>query len=262
MDDDMFQKICEELDTCQEIISTILGEHITVVEVVPQDSIMNLQGRSVRLDCLCRLDDGTYVNVEVQKSDNDDHQMRVRYHAALIAANKTPKSTHFKDVAKIIVIYITRFDIFEGGLPIYHVSRMIDELGVRADNGFSEIYVNTVAKNHDNELNSNVSDLMALFTDRETLNPEKFPKFSNRKNQFINTEKGVFEMCEKVEKAFEQVIRQREMNNLFGYVQKGGMSVPFAAREVNMTPTEFRNQMILNGYTVPVRGRRTAQKEN
>lgn len=53
-DDVMFQKICENKATCQEIISTVLGEPVRVLEVVPQDSIGNLQGRSVRLDCLCR----------------------------------------------------------------------------------------------------------------------------------------------------------------------------------------------------------------
>ena len=53
-DDVMFQKICENKATCQEIISTVLWEPVRVLEVVPQDSIGNLQGRSVRLDCLCR----------------------------------------------------------------------------------------------------------------------------------------------------------------------------------------------------------------
>ena len=68
-DDAMFQKMCEDIATCQEMISTFLEDDVTVIDVVPQDSIMNLQGRSVRLDCLCQLSDGTYVVVEVQKAD-------------------------------------------------------------------------------------------------------------------------------------------------------------------------------------------------
>lgn len=66
MDDVLFQKICESKETCQEIISAILGEKVEVIQVISQDSIGNLQGRSVRLDCLCRLNNGVYVNVEVQ----------------------------------------------------------------------------------------------------------------------------------------------------------------------------------------------------
>ena len=48
IDDVMFQKIYEDINVCQELISTILGEPVTVISVTPQDSIMNLQGRSVR----------------------------------------------------------------------------------------------------------------------------------------------------------------------------------------------------------------------
>ncbi|MBQ6482303.1 MAG: PD-(D/E)XK nuclease family transposase, partial [Anaerolineaceae bacterium] len=105
IDDAMFQKICENKATIQEIISTILNQNVKVISVIPQDSIGNLQGRSIRLDCLCILENGTYVNVEVQKSDDDDHEERVRYNASVITANRTPKGVKFKDITQVIVIY-------------------------------------------------------------------------------------------------------------------------------------------------------------
>ena len=199
IDDVMFQKICESKATCQEIISTVLGEPVKVLEVVPQDSIGNLQGRSVRLDCLCRLKGCVYVNVEVQKANNDDHETRVRYNASVITANKTPKSAKFKDVARVIVVYITKFDIFRSGFPIYHVDRVVRETKEVRSDGFAEIYVNAAVKKYDDALNANVSDLMKLFVDRETFNSEKFPEFSKRKNTFVNTEKGKAKMSEFME---------------------------------------------------------------
>ena len=253
MDDVMFQKMCEEKATCQEIISTILDKDVIVLDVIPQDFIMNLQGRSVRLDCLCKLKTGKFVNVEVQKSDDDDHEARVRYNAPVVTANETPKSIKFKDVAQVIVIFISKFDIFSGGLPIYHINRFVRELGTRAENGFTEIYVNSAVKKYDTDLNGNVSDLMDLFTDRESFNYEKFPVFSKRKNMFTNTEKGAIEMCEKV----DQLVKARELNNLFLYAQDGDMSVSRAARRANVTPKEFKIMMQKNGYTVPQR--RTAK---
>ena len=42
IDDAMFQKMCEEEATCQEIITTILDEPVKVISVVPQNSIGNL----------------------------------------------------------------------------------------------------------------------------------------------------------------------------------------------------------------------------
>lgn len=172
MDDVLFQKICEDKAVCQEMITAILGQKLTVEEVIPQDAMMNLQGRSVRLDCLCKLPDGVFVNVEVQKSDDDDHEARVWYNASVITANETPKSVKFRDVARVIVIFITRFDIFKGNLPIYHIDRVVRELNQLRNGKFSEIYVNAAAKNHDTDLNRSVSDLMDLFTDRETYNYE------------------------------------------------------------------------------------------
>lgn len=252
IDDAMLQKICEDIATCQEIISTILGEQVKVIRVIPQDSIGNLKGRSVRLDCLCQLENGVFVNVEVQKRDDDDHQARVRYNAAIIAANETPKGVRFEDVARIIVIYISKFDIYKSGLPIYHVDRMIRETGQKPENGFDEIYVNATAKKYDTELNRNVSDLMDLFMDRETLNVEKFPAFSRQKNAFTNTEKGEIAMCEKVQKEFERM----ELFRLFGYVQRGSMKLTPAAREANLSPKEFKKQMIMSGFSIPDTGRK------
>ena len=258
IDDVMFQKMAESKKVCQEIISTVMGQDVEVVDVIPQDSIEKLQGRSVRLDCLCRLKGGIYVNVEVQKPNNDDHEARVRYNASVVTANQTPKGSKFKDVAQVIVIYITKFDIFGDGLPIYHIDRVVRETGKTRTDGFTEIYVNASVKNYDDELNSNVSDLMDLFTDRMKLNPEKFPEFSKRKNMFVNTEKGENEMCEKV----DQLARQREQEavlmTLFRGVEAGGVKVTFAAKEANLSLNEFKDQMRLRGFSVPQRKGRSS----
>ena len=253
IDDAMFQKMCEDPETCQEIISTILDEPVRVISVVPQNSIGNLQGRAVRLDALCELEDGTYVNVEVQKPDNDDHEGRAWYNASVITSDKTPKGVKFKDVKKVIVIYISQFDIFGDGLPIYHIDRVVRETGKVREGRFTEIYVNAAVKKRDTELNQNVSDLMDLFTDRETFNFEKFPVFSNRKNVFTNTEEGEVEMCEKV----DQLVKQTRLMDLFIYTERGLMTVKNAAVAAELTPKEFKNQMLMNGYSVPQRVRKT-----
>lgn len=259
IDDVMFQKICESKATCQEIISTILGQIVKVLEVVPQDSIGNLQGRSVRLDCLCRLKDGVYVNVEVQKSDDDDHEKRVRYNASVVTANKTPKGMKFKDVAQVIVIFISKFDIFDDGLPIYHVDRVVRETGKTRTDGFTEIYVNAAEKNYDDELNANVSNLMDLFTDREKLNPEKFPEFSKRKNAFVNTRKGEIAMCEVVEQFAKEREHEAVLNLLFEEVQDGCVKIAYAAKKASLSLDEFKEQMTSRGYTIPQRKSRSTE---
>ena len=52
IDDSLFHKMAEDIGFCEEMISTILGETVEVLEVTPQTSLKNLQGRSVITDAL------------------------------------------------------------------------------------------------------------------------------------------------------------------------------------------------------------------
>ncbi len=251
MDDALFQEMCEDKELCEEMISTILDEKVKVIEVVPQRSIGNIKGRAVRLDCLCLLENGTYVNVEVQKTDNDDHEARVRYNAALVATRNTPKGVKFAMAKKVIVIFITRFDIFGEDLPIYHVDRVVRETGKVRDNGFTEIYVNATVKNYVGTLNTNVSNLMDLFVDRTTMNPEKFPNFSRVKNWYVNTKEGMTKMCDKLESLMQEERKITAKKIFFKAVQDGAIQVAYAARELDMTVEEFLTEMVSEEYKLP-----------
>ena len=194
IDDTLFRKMAEDTEFCEEMISTILEEKVTVREVTPQNSVKNLQGRSVVLDALCVLDDEKECCVEVQKADDDDHQRRVRYNASCVTANITEPGTRFKEVPNVCVIYITKFDIFQDGKTVYHIDRVVRETGQIVDNGLQEIYVNTKIDD-----GTEVAELMHIFTVKDAYDFEKFPKISERKKQFKESEGGQGEVCELVE---------------------------------------------------------------
>lgn len=206
MDDALFQEMCEDKELREEMISTILGEKVKVIEAVPQRSIGDIRGWAVKLDCLCLLENGTYVNGEVQKSDNDDHEARARYNAALMATRNTPKGTKFAMAKKVIVIFITHLDIFGDHLPIYHVDHVVGETGKARENGFTEIYVNTAVKNYVGTLNAKVSNQMDLFVDRTTVKLEKFLNFSRVKNWFVDTKEGMDK------RKIESLMQEERMN--------------------------------------------------
>ena len=72
------------------ILQTIMeDDKLIVTDVIFQSSKRNLYGRSVRLDALCTLGNGTLCNIEVQRSDNDDHLRRARYNASVITSKET-----------------------------------------------------------------------------------------------------------------------------------------------------------------------------
>lgn len=194
IDDTLFQKIAEDEGFCEEMISTILEQKIIVKRVTPQDSVKNLQGRSVVLDVLCELESGEECNVEVQKADDDDHQKRVRYNTSCITANITEPGTKFKNVPDVIGIYISKFDMFKSGKTIYYIDRVIRETGEVQGNGLQEVYVNTKIDD-----GSDIAELMRIFNENDAYDFEKFPKVSGRKKQFKGNEGGNEKMCDLVE---------------------------------------------------------------
>jgi predicted transposase/invertase (TIGR01784 family) len=185
IDDLMFRKMAEDREFCQEILRVILGDdELIVLESIPQWSGTNLQGRSVILDAKCVRGDGSQVDIEIQKADDDDHQRRVRYNGAILTTNVSDPGIKFEYVPDVTVVFISKFDIFGGNLPLYHVDRVVRETGKIVDNGFEEVYVNTVVKD-----DSEVSELMEVFVDDTAYN-SKFPKTSDGKRRYKETEKG------------------------------------------------------------------------
>lgn len=189
IDDVFFEKIAEDPEVCEEILQVIIGDKdLKVVEVIPQKSVKNLQGRSVRLDALCIRGDGKLCNIEIERSNNKNHLKRVRYNASCITANIVDPGEKFENVPDIDMVYISEFDLFKLNKVIYHVEPTILEDGKVIDNGLHEVYVNTAVKD-----DSEVSELMQCFLQTEVDN-KKFPKLSERMRFLKNSEEGVSSM--------------------------------------------------------------------
>ena len=203
IDDLMFRKMAEDTKFCQEILRVILEDNkLIVLESIPQWIGTNLQGRSVILDAKCIKGNGTQVDIEVQKSDDDNHQRRVRYNGAILTTNITDPGIKFEKVPDVCVVFISRFDIFGGNFPLYHIDRMIRETGKIITNGFEEVYVNTKVKD-----DSEVSELMEIFVEDEAYN-SKFPITSNIKHRYKKTEGGLNIMCEIMERITAEEINK------------------------------------------------------
>lgn len=232
IDDALFQKMAEDISFCQEILQVFLSDkELRIMDNVPQFVAKKLQGRSCTLDVKCSLGNGRIVNIEVQKADDDDHQRRVRYNGALLTTNVTDPGDKFKDVPDVIVVFISRFDVFKSGKALYHVDRIVRETGKLADNGFAEIYVNAEVDD-----GSDVALLMDVFTEDNVYDDNRFPATSGRKRRFKTTEEGVSEMCEVIERnraeARAEAKAETEEKNIVGML-KENISVEVISRVTN-----------------------------
>lgn len=204
IDDSLFHKMAEDIGFCEEMISTILGEPVEVLEVTPQTSLKNLQGRSVITDALCKMKNGKLCITEVQKANDDDHVRRVRFDTSCVTVNMMNTGTEFKEVPDVIAIFISKFDIFKAGKTVYHIDRIIRETGKNNDNGLQEIYVNT--KYDDG---TEIAELMRIFSQNDAYDFKKFPKTSARKQNFLVSEGGKEAMCEIVEEYAREVAQEQ-----------------------------------------------------
>lgn len=203
IDDVMFRKMAEEKGFCQEILRVILNDPaLEVLENTPQFVVTNLQGRSVILDAHCKLGDGRKVDIEVQKANDDNHQRRVRYNGSVLTANIMDPGEKFEKVPDVCVVFISRFDMFEDDLPLYHVDRVVRETGKVLGNGFEEIYVNAAVSD-----GSVVSELMEVFVNDTAYN-DKFPITSASKRRYKETEEGQQIMCEIMERINEETRKE------------------------------------------------------
>ena len=179
---------------CQEILRIILEEpELEIRECRVQDSLKNLQGRSVVLDVNCQDSKGVYYNIEVQKQDNDDHQRRTRYNRALLTSNVTRVGVDFIDVPDVKTIYISKFDLFKEGQTIYRIERRLSRNGKAVENGTAEIYVNSKVDD-----GTEIAELMQYFQ-KSVGYHNKFPCLSNRVKMFKESEEGVMYMSSVIE---------------------------------------------------------------
>ena len=206
IDDLMFCKMAEHKDFCEEILRVILEDDgLTVLEAIPQWQGKNLTGRSVVLDAKCVTGDGRQINIEFQKADDDNHLKRARYNAAILTTNISKTGTKFEFIPDVCIVFISKFDIFEGGLPLYHIDKVVRETGQVIEDGLTEIFVNTV--NYDG---SKPARLMKLFTENDAYRNDEFPVTSELKSRLKSSEGGSRTMNEILEKLISDEKRESE----------------------------------------------------
>lgn len=167
IDDVFFEVLAQNPLVCQEMLRIILeDEKLVVTSVITQSDERNLYGRSVRLDALCLLGNGTKCNIEVQRSDSDNHLKRARFNAASITVKDSEPGTDFAEVLELYIVYISEFDFLKGNKTIYHAEKVLRETGEVIDDGLHEIFVNTVIDD-----GTDIAQLMSCFTKKKLRTP-------------------------------------------------------------------------------------------
>lgn len=204
MDDIFFQKIVEDKEVCEEILQVILQKpRLKVVEAQTQKFLRNIGTHSVILDLICQDEDGSHINVEVQKSDDDDHVKRVRFNISNIDTAFTERGIDYRELPDIYVVFLTRFDVFKERKTIYHLGMSIQETGTPVSDGVHRIFANCAVDD-----GSDIAQLMQYFKNTEGEN-RKFPKLSKRVEYFREPQKGEDLMSQMLDEYIQKTVTER-----------------------------------------------------
>lgn len=202
LDDTFMTKVFENDKECTQLLLRIIfnDDKIKVKEVITQKRIKNLQGRDLQLDILAEKADGTLFNVEVQNENRGAIPQRARYHMSILDSNSLPAGKYFNALPDNYVIFITKNDVLNANLPIYHIHRTIDETGKRFADGSHIIYVNSKIQDD--------TPLGKLMHDFRCKDPEKmhYKKLADRTRYFKQETEGLKTMGD----VMEQLMKKRE----------------------------------------------------
>ena len=203
MDDNFMNKVFEDKSCAEFLLQIILNrDDLKVKEVHGQHPLNNIQGRSVRLDILAVDHENRAYNIEIQRSDHGAGAKRARYNSSLLDANLTDPGDAYDILNETYVIFITENDVLRGGLPIYHINRIIEEMGKSFGDEAHIIYVNSQIKD-----DTALGKLMHDFT---CTNPDdmNYPVLAQRVRYFKEDAKGVATMCRAFEEVREEAARE------------------------------------------------------
>ena len=190
MSDMLARNVLKDPDCAAFVLQVILDDPSLQIEsLTVQKDYKNLQGRSAVLDCVVKDAAGRLYDVEIQQDSEGAQPERARYYSALLDMNTLDPGEQFDRLPESYVIFITQGDISGDGLPIYHISRTIEETGKAFGDRSHIIYVNASLQ-EDTEL----GHLMHDFHCRSAADMYS-PVLAGKIRELKESPEGVIVMC-------------------------------------------------------------------
>ena len=220
---DTFMNKAFNKPVAEHILSVILERKLTVLSVETQHDVGNLFGRGCRFDVWAVDDNGVRYNIEVQNANEGADPKRARYNVERADSEVIAKSTDYKNFPELYVIMITKEDVLQKGLPIYHVERYIKETMTPFGDAEHVIYVNGSAKDANTPLGQ-------LMRDMQEPDASKIdcPELASRMVEIKHGEE-ITTMCQElqeerlkgIEKGIEKGIAENQLKNVKSLMKKG-----------------------------------------
>ena len=217
LDDDFMTAAFQDSLECVDLVLQIILRKpgIKATRAIVQDTLKNLQGRSVRLD-IHAWSDRQEFNVEIQRGGKGAAERRARYNSSLMDANTLLAGEDWESLPESYVIFITETDVLGYGQPMYVIERTIKENGRDFSDGSHIIYVNSSMTDEDTPLGKLMHDFCCT-----RAADMYYDILAERVRYFKETEEGARIMCE----AMEMLTNEAEERGMERGMERGKMVV-------------------------------------
>ena len=253
----------ENVRLVEELLNGVLGRsdfRVITVETEKKFPALLLQ-KSVQLDVLATLDDGSKVNIEIQIRETGADPFRSRFYHSIMDTNHLRRGESYNDLPYTYVIFITDKDIFGLGERIYTFTDFDIRLNLPLNNGQYTIYVNRCAEYDGSRLADilhdfgccNPDDMRVDYIRREV----NFYKNTEEGNKVINMMSNSFYAAGMKKGEAKGEAKGRAEGEIIGrvrekikYIGKGFETVSEAAMDIGISENEFRRIASENGFTI------------
>ncbi|MFI3209347.1 MAG: hypothetical protein R3Y40_09460 [Eubacteriales bacterium] len=197
---DIFWSIAlKDVEACQEVVRIITGEDIKLVEVRYQETILQLNNHSIRIDTWGRDSKERNIGIEMHTQSNENRIKRNRYNIASMDVRSLETGDQYDDIPDTWGIYITQADFLKTKKGINKIERIVSGTKKEAPNGVSEYYVSLSCKG---ETEAQTELLRYIKNSDGVMDSKYFPNLVKRVRFLKEAEKGETVMCEIMDEIF------------------------------------------------------------
>ena len=237
MDDDFMCQVFDENYKGVELVLSIILKQpdIKVSDIRVQHEYRNLKKHSVRLDITAVDSAGRVMDIEVQRDNDGADVRRARYNSSMLDTRLLEKGRPYSDLVDSYVIFITEHDVLKRDLPLYHITRKIEETDEQFGDGTHIIYVNGEHDKDDTPLAKLMHDFKCLKS--QDMN---YPQLADGVRYYKETEGGRDKMCKIVEELRDEAERERMVKNAQAMLDDGKLSFEDIAKYSGLTLDEVK----------------------
>ena len=134
-------------DLCRRLLELILNTTIKEISYPEREKTIEARtdSKGIRLDVYVE-EKGTNrsFDVEMQVSNFDNIDKRMRYYQGLLDMDKLKRGQHYSKLGKSVIIFICPFDRFDYGLHFYSFSERCDQNpDIKLNHGATKIFLST-----------------------------------------------------------------------------------------------------------------------